>query len=71
MRITIESTGQICKVDGALCRVWEGTTERGAKCKLFVVLIAAHIDQDHVEFGRELRDRMPPGELVAVGTVLG
>lgn len=41
MKIVIESTGEIVQLWGVRCRVWNGVTEGGSECKVFIPAIAA------------------------------
>ena len=71
MRIMIESTNCTTFIDGIESRVWEGTTENNVRCIVFVRRIAVERMEDHAEFDRELRETLPPAELVPVGRILG
>lgn len=62
MKITIESTDQITRLEGVEVRLWKGKTERGIPCLVFVHRIAAHEDNAE-EFQAEVRERLPPGQL--------
>lgn len=62
MKITIESTSVITTIEGVKVRLWEGTTERGAPCKVFVRMIAAEIGREE-ELERELLELPQPAEL--------
>ena len=64
MKLTITATNQITHVNGAPCRVWEGVTERGVPCKVFVHRLAVRADLDSAEFDAELSAQLPPIELV-------
>lgn len=61
MKITITSTPDIVTVDGVDCRVWQGVTERGTPCVVFVHRVAVHGIQNADEFTRELKETLPPG----------
>lgn len=50
MKITIESTDKIALIDGVPCRFWDGVSESGARCVVFVHRIAVHCDDDPTEF---------------------
>jgi len=60
MRILIESTDQILELNGVPVRVWNGTTESGIECLVFVHRIAIHKDADNEAFERELFEQIPP-----------
>ena len=57
MKITIESTTQIVKVDGIDCRIWEGETDRGVKIFCLIPRIAAMKGQDLSQFEAELKEQ--------------
>jgi hypothetical protein len=61
MKVEMTATEKLTKIDGVPVRLWEGTTERGTKCKVFVHRIAVHKDDDASQFEAELREQMPPG----------
>jgi hypothetical protein len=63
MKITIESTPVLTRINGVDARLWEGTTERGVRCKVFVHCIAVHVREDQGAFERELKERAQPREL--------
>lgn len=60
MKITIEPTLKIVELNGVPARVWEGVTERGVPCHLFVTRIGVAKDQNAEEFERELEEQRPP-----------
>lgn len=70
MKIQIEATDKIVTLDGVECRVWEGTTESGIPCKVFVHRLAVREDHDAEQFDRELYTKMPPGRHVALSVAL-
>ena len=63
MKITIEPTTQIIDYQGTRCRVWEGTTDSGARVHLFIPRVAVSNDEPaHVQemFARELEEQKAP-----------
>lgn len=70
MRITIESTDQLTNLDRVPVRVWEGVTERGVKCYVFVHRVAVHEDADAARLDAELRETLPPGRTIALSLIL-
>jgi hypothetical protein len=70
MKITMIATDQITRLDGVQVRVWEGVTERGIPCKVFVHRVAVRENQNTADFDRELKEQMPPGRLVDFMKVL-
>lgn len=64
MKMVIESTDVITTLDGVRCRVWEGTTERGVRVKVFVHRIRARDDADTAELDKELEAQIPPAVFV-------
>jgi hypothetical protein len=63
MKITIESSGELTTVDGHMVRKWNGVTERGARCIVFVARIAVLKSESQEQFERELKETAAPGEL--------
>ena len=71
MKITIESTSQLTEIEDVPVRVWEGVTDRGTRCKVFVHRLAVEDEGDAVEeFERELAECLPPALVVPLGAVL-
>lgn len=70
MKLMIEATDQLTEIDGVPARVWNGTTEGGVECKVFVHRIAVHESADASQFERELKEQMPPGRHVDLRMVL-
>jgi hypothetical protein len=70
MKIAIESTDVITRIDGVPVRLWEGVTEDGIPCKVFVHRIAVRDDQDSARFEKELAEQLPPGRVVDLRHVL-
>ena len=70
MKITIEATDQLTEMDGVPVRVWNGTTEGGVQCFVFVHRLAVHMDEDSGEFDRELKEQMPPGRAIPLSAIL-
>jgi hypothetical protein len=64
MKMTIESTSRMVRVNGIECRVWEGVTERGASVQALIPRVAAHAHQDLSEFEAELQEHKPPAAAV-------
>ena len=60
MEITIKATCMVTDLAGVPCRVWEGVTGKGTKCKVFVHRIAVADTEDAGEFRAELEEQMPP-----------
>jgi hypothetical protein len=60
MKIKLESTATITRLDGVECRVWEGTTESGVPIVAFIPRIACKRDADNSELERELFEKSEP-----------
>ena len=54
MKVQLESTDRIIRVDNSDCRLWSGTTEDGIKCHAFIRIIGVHKDDNAAEFDRDL-----------------
>ena len=70
MKVTIESTQFITHIDGVPVRVWQGVTERGIPCVVFVHRVAVKSFTDSSEFDRELQQTLQPEELVDLRHIL-
>jgi hypothetical protein len=71
VRIEISSTNLITALDGVPVRVWEGTTERGVKCKVFVHRLAVANNENQAQFDQELTEQFEPGRAIPLRYVLG
>jgi len=61
MKITITSTTKLTTIEGVPCRIWEGVTERGVPCHVFVHRLAVRNEGVLCEeFDRELKETYPP-----------
>jgi hypothetical protein len=60
MRIQIEPTDILTDLDGVPVRVWNGITENGTQCFVFVHRVAVY-SEDSEEFDAELLDQPSPG----------
>ena len=63
MKILMTATPLITTLDGIPVRVWEGVTERGVSCLVFVHRVALESGADREQFERELCEQTPPGSL--------
>ena len=70
MNIEITSTDKITRLDGVPVRVWEGITERGVPCLLFVHRLAVKDQCNVEEFDRELEAKLPPGRVIPMAMIL-
>jgi hypothetical protein len=70
MKIAIEATEKLTQMDGVPVRLWEGVTEQGTLCKVFVHRIAVHKSQDAETFDRELKEQVPPGVHMSLRDIL-
>lgn len=60
MKLTIESTPQLTEIDGVPVRHWEGTSEEGVKCHVFIHRIAVGNEKPCEQFETELREMGQP-----------
>lgn len=61
MKLQIQATEKLTEIAGVPVRLWEGKTESGIPCKVFVHRVAVHNDHDSSQFETELKEQMPPG----------
>jgi len=67
VKINLESTTKIVRVNGVPARIWEGTTDSGIPVHCYVTRIAVAQGQDTTQFERELREcRTPSVEVEAL-----
>lgn len=64
MKITILSTKNVTNLDGVSCRVWEGITESGITCKVFVHRLAVALEENQTDFEKELSEQLEPSRTV-------
>lgn len=65
MKVQLESTTKIVKLNGVPARIWEGHTESGIAVHAYVTRIAVASDADCSQFEAELEDCRPPSADVA------
>lgn len=70
LSITITPTGDLTALDGVPCRLWEGVTADGVRCKVFVHRVAVHKDEDAGAFDRALTEQLPPGRFIPLTKIL-
>lgn len=70
MKIEIESTYLLTDIEGVSVRLWEGITEGGIKCKVFVHRLAVHNNEDASEFEHELQEQAHPDSVVSLRQIL-
>jgi hypothetical protein len=70
MKLMIESTDVTTRLDGVPVRLWEGTTEDGIPCKVFLHRIAVANEQDATAFETELQRQLPPGRYLPLSLIL-
>lgn len=70
MKITIEATDQLTHIDGVPVRLWEGISESGIPCKVFIHRIAVHKSENADQFERELDEHFAPGRVVDLRQIL-
>lgn len=61
MKMTITSTDKCTEIDGVPVRLWEGVTEAGVPCLVFVHRLAVKKTEDSAQFEAELKEQCPPG----------
>lgn len=60
MRITMEPTAEILKLNGRDARRWRGTTDTGIQVDVYVPLIRVLASEDQETFERELKKLPAP-----------
>ena len=70
MKLEIVATGKVTEIAGIPVRLWEGKTESGIPCKVFVHRISVHNDHDSSQFESELKEQMPPAVKIDLRQIL-
>lgn len=70
MKIEIKATDKITHIDGVPVRLWEGKTEAGINCYVFVHRIAVHKNENAEEFDKSLKEQLPPGQVIPLRNIL-
>lgn len=70
MKLEIKATEKLTQINGVPVRLWEGKTESGIPCKVFVHRVAVHNDHDSTQFEAELKEQMPPGVRIELRQIL-
>ena len=65
MELHLSATDQISQFDGVPCRVWEGTTERGIPCRVYVHHLSSQDKHDCHLLEQELHECMPVSRWVS------
>ena len=50
MKIEITATEHLTDIDGVPVRLWDGVTENGIKCRVFVHRLAVHLADNADQF---------------------
>jgi hypothetical protein len=69
MKMTVEPTEKIVELNGVPARIWEGATDDGIPCHLFVTRVAVPVDRpasEHAKFAAALRETRPPSPEVSM-----
>ena len=65
MKLIIEATGTIERVNGVPARIWKGSTDTGIEVTCWIPIVQVRKDADQSQFERELREVEVHRELVA------
>jgi hypothetical protein len=64
MKITIESTDKVVKLNGVPARVWEGKTSTGIPMHCFITRVAVAAVEDTSVFEQELQEHAAPSPAI-------
>jgi hypothetical protein len=71
VKIAIESTPDLTNVGEARVRAWNGTTERGTPCTVFVLAITVRdAVKDGAEFEKEVREMLPEAKYMPLSMLV-
>ena len=66
MKVVLESTSKMVRVNGFPCRIWEGETLSGIKVHAFITRVVADAEgSDLREFERELQECRTPSAAIS------
>lgn len=60
MKVTIEMTDELVRVDGVTCRIWKGEADNGVPVRVYVHRVAVPIELPQGDFVRDLYEMKPP-----------
>lgn len=60
MKLEIEPTSVLIKVDGVVCRLWQGRTPKGVPVQAYISRIGVGIDDDSSELDAALNEAKEP-----------
>jgi len=63
VRLSISTTDKIVSLDGVQCREWDGVTDTGVRCTVYVHRVAAKEEADQGVFEDDLCPMDPPKEM--------
>lgn len=69
MKLVLDSTDMVARIDGVAVRVWKGTTEGGVEVVAYVHQLAVQHGKDAPLFDAEVK-QLPPGRLVDLSVTL-
>lgn len=70
MTLTITATETVTTLNGVPARLWEGVTEDGIPCKVFVHRVAVSDLHDSAAFDRRLKAELPPAKHLPLALIL-
>lgn len=65
MKIIVENTTKIVKLNGVDARVWEGQTDSGIPVHVFITRVAVAEEANRSQFEQELQECRPPSAVVS------
>lgn len=66
MKLILEATPDMTRVEGAPARIWKGATESGIEVTAYICLIQVRKVDDTSQFERELQEVQVRAELVSI-----
>lgn len=69
MVMQLRATDVITKCDGVTCRVWEGVTEGGVRCNVFVHHLSASNRQETNYLEQELHEGLPISRILKLSEI--
>jgi hypothetical protein len=62
MRLTLEMTNELTRIDGVMCRIWTGHADNGIPVRVYIHRVAVPLEQTQAGFKIDLIEMEPPTE---------
>lgn len=70
MKVEIWPTDKLTDIDGVRVRLWDGVTDGGVRCMVFVHRVIVAQAEDTAAFDEELTKQLAPGTVIPLRMIL-